>query len=530
MGNLGKRVKEKKISRALSIPLRIIRGAVKLIFTLAVFLFQAAFMAFAFYYYQFVPYLTVISVIISILVVLIICYTKQNSEYKTLWMLVIMVFPFAGTIMYLLYGYGRSTPKKAQIEAIKAYSLNLPNNEIISEMPKGTDKKLCTLLSNLSHMPAYKDQEFLYFTDGMSLYENMMESFRRADEYIFIESFIFAEGRLLDEVINLLFRKADEGVNVKILYDSIGSYGRIKRETVELLNSHPNIQARAFNRVGVKLGPSLNYRDHRKIVIVDGEFVFLGGTNFADEYVHYIERFGFWRDGGACLSGEIVYPLLYLFCENWYMATKQKLDIKMYKVGIHKRIENKKNIESKTHNYILAFGDTPSDSLDPAYNICMSLFENATKSILISSPYLILDDKMSSALCRAAQSGVRVVVLTPGIPDKKLVYAVTRANYGVLLSAGVEIFEYSPGFNHCKNIVVDDRYALIGSINLDYRSLLLHYEVGAFVIEDKSIAKMKMDFLDAVSISKRISREDYLNRALPYKALQFLLHIIAPLL
>lgn len=529
-------VNKKRKSRALSVPMRILRGTVKLIFSVIILIFQLAWVFFAVYYYRNVPYLSVISYFVSIFVVLIICYTRQNSEYKLLWVMVILLLPFAGTVWYLLYGYGRSTPKRIQKEAEKAFLLNIPQNGENTGLTDERDKKIFTLLNKLSRMPLYSGQDVIYFTDGAPMYKDMLEKIESARHYVFIESFIVSEGRMLDELEALLTRKAKEGVIVNILFDSVGSYGRLKRATMERLQNHQNIEIAAFNRVGISLGPYINYRDHRKIVIVDGKYSYVGGINIADEYVHYIERYGFWRDGGVCIEGEAIEPLLYLFCQNWYMAAKVRLDINYFRSFIIKYTEEKKNsgksssAKNADKNKIFVFGDTSADSFDPAYNCCMSLFENAQKSICISTPYLILDDKMSSALSRAAQSGVSVKILTPGIPDKKIVYAVTRSNYRNLIENGVEIYEFTPGFNHCKSIVVDDKYALVGSINLDYRSLLLHYEVGALIENDKCIGVVKNDFNEAVSKSKLVTAADTENRSVFYKILQFLLHILAPLL
>ncbi|MEG1710598.1 MAG: cardiolipin synthase [Clostridia bacterium] len=512
---------KKRRFNPVSIPFRIIGIIFKIIFAFIVIALQIAWIFFAVYYYKNIPFLSILSQVFSVIVACYIYYTNQNVSYKILWIILIMVFPLAGTTIYLLYGYGKSAPKKRQKQADAIYLPAIAQNKTIETITDIGDRKIATLLNSLSKFPCYKGANVRYYTDGEPMYIEMLKDLKSAKKYIFLETFIIAQGKMWEEIEKILFQKADNGVRIYILFDSFGSYKRLKANTVKRFHHHYNIEMVGFNPIGMKITPALNHRDHRKLVIVDGLCAYIGGVNFADEYVHYETRFGFWRDSGARVEGSSIDSFIILFCQNWFIATRMLLNPKEF-IVVHQNIDN--------DAYIFPFGDTPADMRDPAYNCCMSLFENAKKSIWISTPYLIVDDEMISVLCRAANSGIDVRILVPGIPDKKIVYTVTRSHYSRLLKNGVKIYEYLPGFNHSKMILTDEKTALIGSINLDYRSLLLHYELGALLINSLSAVEMATDFLEALDKSFLVTEEIYESRTWLQKLKEFVLNLLAPLM
>ncbi len=514
--------KNRRIS-PVSVVARVFNILIKIVFAAIILSFQVAVIYFTvFYPLQFQSnWLRVLSGFIAVVAACFVYWNDQNTSYKILWIIVIFILPIAGTTLYLLYGCGKSAPRRRQRKADETFLPLVPINDSILRIADVSAKKTAKTLKFLTGFPCYKGVDVTYFGDGLPLHTDMLECLKKAEKYIFMESFIIADGRLWNEISSVLCERADNGVKVYILVDSFGSFGRISSKSVKKLYKHKNIKIIGFNPIGIKLTPALNHRDHRKLVIIDGKTTYTGGINFADEYVHYIEKYGFWRDMGVKIKGKPVSSYIILFCQNWFIATKELLNPEEFFAD---------NESAETGNFVMPFGDTPADDKNPAYNCCMSMIENAENTLYISTPYLIVDEEMISALCRAASSGVDVKILTPGIPDKKLVYTVTRSHYGKLLKSGVKIYEYTPGFNHAKAIIADKRNALVGSINLDYRSLLLHYETGTFISGDPCINAMNADFSEAVKVSRKITSEEYEARPFYVKIAQFVLHLIAPLL
>lgn len=500
---------------------RVFGVILKVLFALVILAFQLAAIYFTVFYPMNQPWITTVNGILAFVAACYVYWNDQNTSYKILWLVVIIVLPIAGTTLYLLYGCGKSAPKKRQKKADDLYLPLVPQNDVIRSMKSPAARKAASAVKTQSGFPCYKGVDVKYFGDGKPLHLDMLSELEKAEKYILIETFIVADGRVWQEISEILMRKADCGVKVYIIFDSFGSFGRLSSKSLKKLYGYKNIKIVGFNPINLKLTPSLNHRDHRKLIIIDGKTAYTGGINLADEYVHYIEKYGFWRDMGVRIKGEPLVSYVILFCQNWFMATKKLLDPNEFLT------ENYPNGEN---NYVMPFGDTPADEKNPAYNCCMSLIENAVDKLYISTPYLIIDQEMISALCRAAASGVDVRILTPGIPDKKIVYLVTRGHYGRLLASNVKIYEYTPGFNHSKMILADGKHALVGSINLDYRSLLLHYETGTLISNDSCTEEMNGDFLKALELSREITEEEYKKRPIYIKALQYFLSLIAPLL
>ena len=325
----------------------------------------------------------------------------------------------------------------------------------------------------------------------------------------------------MDMLYPVLEQKGKEGVKIRILYDDIGSRGRVNRKLIRKLLQIDNCIINNYQPLGLNLNFLVNYRDHRKIYIIDGKIAYCGGDNLADEYVHFKERFGYWRDNCGKFQGKIVKSFLNMFAEMWYTSTKQILDKEFFDVKDDIFLDNK--------GYMIAFGDGPSNNANPAYDLFQSMICSATKYVYISTPYFIIDDVMISTIALKAKSGVDVCILTPKIPDKKSVFYMSRENYRDILKAGGRVYEYTPGFNHAKNIIVDDKKAFIGTINMDYRSLFLHYECGALILDDPEIIKMKQDFEKAILESEEVDYIKWKKRPWYQRLSAFILNLFAPL-
>ncbi len=470
--------------------------------------------------YQMIYYLMEI---LAIVMVFRIVNDDANNSYKLSWIIIILLLPFIGVLFYLTYGKGRSLPKR-KIKKINAYLKDkIPTNNNLDELYNLDYRyhKMATLLHKSSKYPVYKNTQTDFFSDGKEMFDMMIQDMKKAEKYIFMEYFIIRNGEMWDELKDVIYEKAAEGVEIKILYDDLGSKDGFLFSKLSKIKNYPNIMMVPYNPLGHNLSLSVNYRDHRKLTIIDGLICYCGGINIADEYIHKKERFGFWRDNGLRIIGCAVKSNIVLFADNWYMSTKEMLNIENYFGEYEEVLEN---------GYVFPFGDGPSSSEKPAYNLFQSMFDNACETIYISTPYFIIDKEFIDSIVMAINSGVDVRILVPHIPDKKSVFLLTKAHYREILKAGGKVYEYTKGFNHAKNIIVDNKYAFIGTANIDYRSLFLHFECGNFLIETDCIKKMNSDFIKTINESKEIEYEKWSKRSIFTKIKETILAIIAPLM
>ena len=462
--------------------------------------------------------------IISAILALRLMSKDINIGYKLTWLFFILVFPLMGTVIYLIYADGRSLPKKKQAIITEYLAESEVSTNYLIEL-KNEDRdayKLAKILFTDTNLPVLKHNNIVFYKDGISKHNALLDALKTAKKYIFLEYFIIFDGEVLDDVISILEEKGKAGIEIKFLYDSVGSAGlRLSKKTIKKLVSIPNLVLVDYNPLGVNFNFVVNYRDHRKIVVIDGITAFVGGDNLADEYVNKYNRFGYWRDNAIQVNGEAVRNFITLFAEMWYMSCKQKLNINKYDIAVS---------FTRSINYILPFGDGPSHKEHCTYDLYMSMFAIARDTLYISTPYFIIDSDFIDAIARSKKRGVDVIMLTPKTPDKKLVFQVTRSNYIKLLSVGVKIYEYSPGFNHAKNVIVDGKYAYVGTSNMDYRSLFLHFECGALLLNCKVIDIIEQDFLNSVKDSEQFTLNDYKKIPWWQKLFGFFAKIINPAL
>lgn len=459
------------------------------------------------------------------LIVVAILYNKDvNVSYKLTWTILILLFPFLGLFIYFIYGNGKSLPKRKTKNIRKNLTSKLPYNDY-KDILKNSDKttyKLLYGLQNSTGFPSFNNSKVEFFKDTTLKHESVINDIKNAKKYIFIEFFIVSEGELLSSLIDLLKEKANEGVKIYFIYDDVGSKTTLKKKTVKDLMKIENIFIYPFSPFRKPFNPTLNYRDHRKIIVIDGIIAYTGGDNLADEYVHKLIRYGSWRDNSIKVIGPAVINFIVLFLETWYLASKTMLDIKDF--------INSEEINYDEHeSFLLPFGDGPTYKSNPTYSLFLNMISSSNEKIYISTPYFIIDKSFINTLVRAIKSGVEVIILVPHIPDKKIVFYMTRGHYGEILRAGGKIYEYSEGFNHAKNIFVDSKYAYVGTSNFDYRSLFLHFECGVFISLDLSIYEMEKDFLEVIQYSEEIKYEDWKKRPWYQKLLEASLSFLSPL-
>lgn len=463
--------------------------------------------------------------LLSLLVVLYIINRNSNPTQKLAWVVPILVFPLFGGIIYLMFG-GKSPTRKmrrkleksaARLEPLK------PDHSALCEEIFGSDPSAGGQIRYLNNngFPVYDSTESRYFELGDTLFPIILDEIEKAEKFIFMEFFIIAEGRMWHTILDVLKRKAAEGVDVRLLYDDVGSltvlpYGYDR----ELERS--GVHCIAFNTFKPILSIVMNNRDHRKILVIDGKVGFTGGINLADEYINEKVRFGHWKDTAVMLRGEAVQSLTLLFLEMWNAFRPTDSNFEQFMP----RFEE--NEYPKSDGYVLPYGDSPLDDEILAENVYLNIINHAKRYLYIFTPYLIIDNETITSLRLAAKRGVDVRIITPGIPDKKNVFHLTRSHYEVLIESGVKIFEYTPGFVHAKSFVCDDEIATVGTINMDYRSLYLHFECGVFFYQSSIISEIRDDFLKtqtSCAPAKIMNKRVGLFRGLYYA----ILRLFAPL-
>ncbi|MBQ9729891.1 MAG: PLDc N-terminal domain-containing protein [Clostridia bacterium] len=452
------------------------------------------------------------SVAVDIIVQIIACgfvlYLVSRTERlssRTHWIVLLLFAPIVGISLYLLFGGGIPTKrmaKKVLTEKAKTYE-SLVQSPTAMNAVKDCGRKgaICNYLSEFAHYPVSTDGTVDYYSSGETLFEEMLAVARTAKKFIFMEYFILAGGKMWDRLRELLVEKANEGVKVYIIYDDFGSILNLPYGYEKYLEElHPNIRCWVFNRVVPVFAGRMNNRDHRKIFVVDGEVAFTGGINIADEYVGERLRFGHWKDSGVKLTGSSVNSFTAMFIALWNAFRKDKISVEDCLLPVCG--------EEKTDGFFVQpYDDSPLDSLYTGSFVFLDMINTAKDYLYVFTPYLVLDDGLRSAFCAAAMRGVDVRIVTPSIPDKKMVFRLTRANYAALVRAGVKVYEYTPGFIHAKSMVSDGR-AVVGSINCDYRSLYLHFENAVLFGGCEAVEKVKQDAEQTFALSKKMEKAD----------------------
>lgn len=464
----------------------------------------------------------VLTMIIASITVIFILNRRGNSDHKIAWIIFILVAPIFGISVYLLWGGGRVLPfLRRRMEKCESHYLKyLEDDQVVKNRLKYYDmihSRQAEYLSSESEYPLYDKTYTEYLSPGEVFLPRLLEELKKAQKYIFIEFFIIAEGFMWEQIHQILKEKAESGVEVKIIFDDFGSIKRQHKNFITDLRAE-KIKVSVFNPIKPSVNIFMNNRNHRKIVIIDGKTAFTGGINIGDEYINKEERFGYWLDSGIMVKGNAVKSFLAMFCCMWEFTTGKKIDIEKY-IVYNPAIDD---------GFVLPYCDDPLNEKNPAEGIYMQILSTAQKYVYIATPYLIIDNTMKNVLRMAAKSGVDVKIITPHIPDKWYVHPVTQYNYLELLEAGVRIYEYTPGFIHSKLFVSDDKVATVGTVNMDYRSFVFHFECGVWICDNNTVLNIKEHFEEILSNSKEIKENSWKKRPLLLKIKQAILHIFAP--
>ena len=470
----------------------------------------------------------VVSILMSVAAVLWIVKRHSNPAYKIAWIVPIMLFPVFGGLFYVVFGRNkmsrRSREKMAYVNNT-TQSLLAKQQNMLTEM-RALDEHAAvqaTYIQDHAYYPPYKRTRDEFLPTGEAKYARLCEALQSATRFIFLEYFIIEEGIMWNGILDILRLKASQGVDVRLIYDDLGCLLTLPKGYDSYLEAI-GIKTAVFNPLTPVLSLIHNNRDHRKIAIVDGGIGFTGGINLADEYINEREKYGHWKDSAIMLEGEAVQSMTVMFLTMWNYLRSSDEDIRPY-LKVEASAE-----PSADRGFVQPFSDSPLDFEPVGQTVYLNLINKATRYINITTPYLIIDHEMTNALCAAAKGGVEVRIITPFKADKWYVQAVTRSNYIPLLKAGVRIHEYTPGFVHSKTFVVDDCYAVVGTINMDYRSLFLHFECAVWLFNAASIDSIKADFDRTLSMSEEVVLEYFANLPWWKSLLSAVLGMFAPLM
>lgn len=450
---------------------------------------------------QVAPIVWIVSfLLVSAATIISIVNRSMNPESKVTWLLVAFI-PVFGPLLYIMFGERRLSRKEIkQLNRLQTMVNREDNSQSLRRSLKENDKSaygvIKSLLSMDTNADVYDRTDSRFFSSGESMWRQMLEDLKKAEKFIFLEYYIVEEGLMWDSILEILEEKAAQGIEVKMLYDDIGCMATLPGDYTLQLRSR-GIEAHKFNKVIPRLTVAYNNRDHRKILVIDGQVAYTGGANLADEYINHVERFGYWKDSGLRLDGPAVKAFTRLFLATWYINRGEVSDFDQY------------HLESqiKTGSGLCipySSGPKPIYRAQVGKVVYQNLINQATDFVYITTPYLIIDYDLTESIKNAAMRGVDVRIVTPFIPDKQIIQLVTRGAYPDLLSMGVRIYEYTPGFLHSKQIIVDDEFAAVGTINFDYRSLVHHYENAVLLYKTQSIFDIKKDFEEIFSVSREI--------------------------
>ncbi len=472
------------------------------------------------------PHFILFQTIFSVFMIVYLINCKMESDAKVTWLFIIMLMPIPGTffLWFTRREFGHRAVQK-RIEQLIGETRNIiPQDESLlseSEIKESCTDDLCRYINLTGCYPLYKNTDVRYFAGGEDKFFELLCELQKAEKYIFLEYFIIDEGYMWGSVLEILIEKVKQGVEVRVMYDGMCEISSLSYDYSEKLEKF-GIKCKAFAPIRPFLSTHYNYRDHRKICVIDGKTAFTGGVNLADEYINRKERFGHWKDSAIMLRGEAVRSFTLLFLQMWNITEREPEWDKWLEYSGEKYTEEK--------GFVIPYGDYPLDNEKIGENVYIDILYRAKNYVHIMTPYLIIDGEMKNALEYAAKRGVDVKIILPGIPDKKTAFALAKSHYRELLDSGVKIYEYTAGFVHAKVFTSDDEKAVVGTINLDYRSLYHHFECAVYMFRTNCIGNIEKDFRETLKKCSEVTYETIKKEKLSYKIAGVILKVFAPLM
>ena len=463
----------------------------------------------------------------TVLVVAMVIYlinSRMDASVKITWLIVIMLLPVFGSLLclYTQTEVGHRAMKKRLQKMYATTKERLQPTEGIAKLAEEDPgaAAMARYVNAFTGIPVYQNSDVTYFPCGETMFDRMLQELKQATTSIYLEYFIIDEGKMWGSILEILARKAAQGVDVRVMYDGTCEFILLPKGYTERLQKL-GIKCRVFAPVTPFVSTHYNYRDHRKILTIDGKVAFTGGINLADEYINAKTLFGYWKDTAVMIRGEATKGLEHMFMQAWNLKEKD---------FVFPEQESKIPQTTGYEGFVMPYFEDPLDNEHVGKQVYIDILNRAKRYVHIMTPYLILDGELETALKYAAKRGVDVTLLLPGIPDKKIPYALAKSHYASLTEAGVKIFEYTPGFVHAKVMVSDDQEAVVGTINLDYRSLYHHFECAVYLYHTPCIRDIVLDFDSSIAKSRLVTPKSIKNENLFYKVTGRLLKVIAPLL
>ncbi len=509
------------------------KGVLKMIFSrmsiiLLLLLLNVVFLFEAFARFErFLPQLFGGTALFTVCMVLYLINSRLDPTAKITWLIVIMLLPVFGSLLYLFtckeIGHRAVGKRLQKIYADSKASSPVDSGNAYEELVKQNPgaAALTRYVSNITGFPVSRNGEAVYFPCGEDMLQQVLQELEKAEQTIYLEYFIIDEGAMWGQILEVLARKASQGVDVRVMYDGTCEFFLLPKGYPKKLKKL-GISCRVFAPVTPFLSTHYNYRDHRKILTIDGKVAFTGGINLADEYANIFHPLGHWKDTAVMLQGAVVGSFERMFLQMWNLEGKE--------IVFPAQPQPVESLSTGNQGYVMPYYEDPLDREQVGRQVYMDLLNRAQRYVHIMTPYLILDGELETALAYAAKRGVEVTLLLPGIPDKKTPYALAKSHYAVLIEAGVKIYEYSPGFVHAKVVVADDREAVVGTINFDYRSLYHHFECAVYMYDVPCIADIETDFAESIGQSRLVTPQSIQKEKLYYKVTGALMKVIAPLM
>ena len=472
--------------------------------------------------------------IFAVILVLKIYGRNETSSMKTPWIILILTLPILGVALYFLIGLNGGTWKmRMRYKKIDEKLLPLlPENKEVLQCLNASDPKAGNVSNYIERnacYPVYQNTDVTYFDEAVKGLEAQLTDLAKAEQFIFMEYHAIEDEYAWSRIQTVLEKRVKAGVEVRVFYDDMGSIGFVNLSFARKLEAK-GIACRVFNPLLPGLNMFLNNRDHRKITVIDGKVGYTGGYNLANEYFNYTHPYGEWKDTGIRLEGDAVASLTAAFLEMWEASGKTPADVDVLDIEAQKKYLVQHPYQAKQTGYIQPYADCPLDGIQVGEDVYISIVNKADRYCWIMTPYLIITDEMTHALSLAAKRGVDVRIITPGIPDKKLVYFLTQSNFPYLIKNGVKIYTYTPGFIHAKCFVSDDVQATVGTVNMDYRSLCLHFECGVWMYRTRAVLQVKEDALKTFAESHEVTLEEFQRKSFLVRTFMGALKLFAPLL
>lgn len=477
--------------------------------------------------YEF-PWINLLVIALGVVTFFAIVNRNLPASFKLPYLIIVCLAPIVGVTVYGIFGnVGLSKKNRKKLDEVHA------ELRMFCQQESATMAKLYQIspqaygqamyIEQTSYLPTYENCSVKYLPMGEDFFESLIEELKKAKRYILMEYFIIEEGKMWNTIYDILKQKAKEGVEVHFMYDDVGSIGKVSNDYFYKMRND-GINACKFSPFKAFVSPVHNNRDHRKICVIDGDIGYIGGVNLADEYINVTHPYGKWKDNAVIMRGQCVDSLIWMFIQLYNPNSLKKLKISDYLLYDHPKYESS--------GFVAPYGDGPRPAYDDyiGQTVYSTIINQAKKYVYIITPYLIVDYDFLAALKNAVKRGVDVKILLPHIPDKKLINILTKSNYEDLIANGVEIYEYTPGFVHAKMVVADDDIAAIGTINLDYRSFVHHFECGVWLYNEKCILDMKNDFLTIVKTESELISLEKAHQPLFNRLIKDILSIIAPMM